>query len=133
MVTTTYSTDAQVKYRINITHANFDTQIDIMRVYAKAWIDTNLKGHETLVVGSEPQLIEEIEADYAGALMYEDKFEQTDETREKASWLRNRAKENLDLYIDKYHISPAKKRTTKGIKKNYSNQFYKVDTNDTTT
>ena len=131
-MTTTYSTDAMVKYRINITHANFDAQIDAMRVYAYNWINTNLYGHETVPIVSAPQIIKEVEADYAGALMYEDKFEQTDEIRKRASWLRERAQENLDLYIRKYHIDPAKKRSTKGIKKKYSEQFWEVDSADNT-
>jgi len=133
-MTTTYSTDAMVYFRIDdAQHTDFDTIIDAMRVYAQSIIDDELQNFESsLPLSSPTQLIKEIEADIAAGLVIENKFERTDELREKASWLQERGMIRLEKHIQNTYVDDSRKRTGSPgpIRKNYSQQFYEVNEDD---
>ena len=108
----TYCTDADVKYRLNITHSDFDTHITEKREQAYDWINTRFEPYVTVLpIVSPVQIIIDAEADIATGMFQEEKYEYMNEYGEKDSVLRKRGELAIEQYIDtEFEIGPLSSR-----------------------
>ena len=120
-MTTTYSTDAEVKVRLSISVSEFDTEIDAFRVTAYSEINSRLSPYVTTPIAAPTQEIAEIEADWAAGIFKEARFAPTRGTIGESS-LRKRAMKNLDEFtIVNYQVTkrvPPTKFATKATSTN---------------
>ena len=99
-----------MKERLSVTHDKFDTQLANKLTQAYNWVNRQLSPYVSTPLGSPPQEIIDIEADYAAGLYREEASGKFVGERNIPHVLRKRAMDDLMDYIRVNYLGTTSRR-----------------------